>query len=148
MKQAGMGHATGLGERRLEHLSGLGRARALGRPPTAQVPQRPCGHVHQRVSAQSGDIEVVGVRGPNLPHGIRVGRVPLGEVIHRFGVLVSRRQRADQLALDCRRPLCQCRRTLRRLVGTTDRGAQIEVVERIPLLVVVRTGGVSQAPMR
>ena len=143
-----MGHPPRPTKRGFQHPLGLERVRPVGGLAGDEIPQRPCGHVQQRIGVQRGHVEVVGVPEVHRCHGFRVRVRPGAEIVRRFWAGVALRDRVDQVPLDVGRRRRELQRPLRRLVGAPQRGVQIRVVKRIPLLVVVGAGRVRDAPVR
>ena len=147
VQQAGVGHTAGEVERPLEHSLDLQCARARRRLAGRDVPQLPGGEVHHRVGVERGDVEVVGVARVDAGHRVGVGELARREVLDRLGPREPLRQRVDQVALDVGRARCGLARGGDGSVRTAQRRVQVDGVEGVPVLVVVRAGGVGDAPV-
>ena len=147
VEQAGMGHPAGEAERLLQHPLDLQRARARRRLAGRDVPQLPGREVHHRVGVQRGDVEVVGVARVDAGHRVGVGELERREVLDRLGPGEPLRQRVDQVALDVGRARCGLARGGDGSVRAPQRRMQVDGVEGVPVLVVVRAGGVGDAPV-
>ena len=140
--------AAGPLERALEHLLGLERRRTLGRQARVAIPQRPRREVHQRVGEERRDVEIVGMRAIHGTHRLGVVGVPRDEVGRRVVDLVAAPERLDERPLD-RRGAVRARARRRDLVARLlERRREVDRVERLPLLVVVRPDRVGDAPVR
>ena len=138
---------AGKRERALEHLLGLERRRALGRQAREAIPQLPRREVHQRVGEQRRDVGLVGMRAIDGTHRVGVVGVPRDEVGRRVVGLVAARERLDERPLD-RRGAVRARARRRDLVARLlERRREVDRVERLPLLVVVRPDRVGDPPV-
>ena len=138
---------AGQRERALEHLLGLERRRALGRQTGEPIPQLPRREVHERVGEQRRDVGLVGIRVVHGPHRLGVVGVPRDEVGRRVVGLVAARERFDERPLD-RRGAVRARARRRDLVTRLlERRREVDRVERLPLLVVVRPDRVGDPPV-
>jgi hypothetical protein len=148
VQQTRVGHATWTFERRVEHILRFERARPRGRPAGRQIPQCPGRGVHQRIGIQRGDIEVVAVGGVDLAHRARITGRPDRQVIAGLSCGIPLSDRADQRLLERRRGRRELPGAHARVVSAADRGPQIDLVERLPWLVVVGPDSVSKSPIR
>ena len=145
--EPGVRAAAGLLETALEHLLGLERRRTLGRQARIAIPQRPRREVHQRIGEERRDVEVVGVRAIHVTHRLGVVGVPRDETGRRVIGLVAAPERLHQRPLN-RRGAIRARARRRHLVARLlERRRQVDRVERLPLLVVVRPDRVGDAPV-
>ena len=147
VREPGVRAAAGPLERALEHLLGLERRRTLGRQARVAIPQRPRREVHQRVGEERRDVELVGMRAIDGTHRLGVVGVPRDEVGRRVVGLVAARERLDERPLD-RRGAVRARARRRDLVARLlERRREVDRVERLPLLVVVRPDRVGDPPV-
>ena len=145
--ESGVRAAAGPLERALEHLLGLERRRTLGRQARVAIPQRPRREVHQRVGEERRDVELVGMRAIHVTHRLGVVSVPRDEVGRRVVDLVAAPERLDERPLD-RRGAVRARARRRDLVARLlERRREVDRVERLPLLVVVRPDRVGDTPV-
>ena len=152
-----MAVAAGKGEGGVEQALGLAGAGPERGFAGQRVPERPGGDVDERVRRQRQDIEVLRVCGGHLRHRVGVGLVPglpgvrvLGG--HRRVAKGQRRDEAGGGFVDGgARPLRAVQRCARQLdlrpCPAQARG-QVDGVERLPALVVVRADRVRDAPVR
>ena len=122
------------------------RVRALRDGTGLQIPQSPRRAIHDRLRKQRRDVRIVPVFLVDRAHRRRVVVIPGTHVGGGFRRRISAAKRTDQ-------GLLRLRRGNRQLLGPDDgiergreRAAGIVVVEGFPGLVVVRTGGICDAP--
>jgi hypothetical protein len=145
--QAGVGHPAGEVERLLQHPLDLQCARSRRRLAGGDFPQLPGREVHHRVGVERGDVEIVGVARVDAGHRVGVGELERREVLDRLGPGEPLRQRVEQVALDVGRARCGLARGGDGSVRAAHRRVQVDGVEGVPVLVVVRAGGVGDAPV-
>jgi hypothetical protein len=135
-------------ERTLEHLLGLERRGALARQARVAIPKRPRREVHQRVAEERRDVEIVGMGAVHITHRPGVVGVPRDEVARRFVGLIAAPERVDERLLDGRGAV-RARARRRDLDARLLEGRrEVDRVERLPLLVVVRPDRVGDPPVR
>ena len=136
-------------ERVVENPLGLDDARPRRRLAGRGVPQRPGGDVQQRVGGQRLHVEVVGVRRGQGDHRVGVGGVTGGQGSASSG---SSREAGRSASIRSRSTRRRSGRALarrtRRARGRASDAAQVDRVERVPRLVVVRPDRVGDAPAR
>jgi hypothetical protein len=139
--------ATGPLERTLEHLLGLERRRICLRQARVAIPQRPRRQVHQRVGEERRNVEIIGMRAMHLPHRRGVVGVPRGEVGRRVVGLVAAPDRFHERPLDRRGTVRARSRRCHLVARLLERRREVDGVERLPLLVVVRADRVGDPPV-
>ena len=139
VQDAGVCPAGGGGKRLVENPLGLHHPRAGRRLAGSGVPQRPCGQVDQRVGGQRLHVDVVGISLGQRRHRVGVGGAAglQGVGVVRVVSGESGLQRLDQPLFDRRRPTSGRQAQFHPRAG--QRGRQVDGVERLPCLVVVRS---------
>ncbi len=134
-------------DRRLEDPDRLERVGAVGRPAALQIPELPGRAVHDRLGEERRDVEIVGMRAINLAHGTGIVVVPDRADLVRLVSGVAMRERADQHPFDGARMIEARHCAACRVIGKRERALQVDGIEGLPLLVVVWTRRVGDAPM-
>ena len=146
MQHTGVPASGGRAQRVIEDPFGLQHPRARRRLAGSGVPERPCGHVDQRVCRQSRHVDVIRVGPGQRRHGVGIGRIP-GQ--QRTGVVrirgwVAGLQRLDQAAFHRGGAAVHPQREF--CAGAGQRRRQVDGVEGLPRLVVVGTDRIRDAP--
>jgi hypothetical protein len=149
VQQAGMVPARGdVAEGALQHLDRLLGAGAGRRLAGLEVPHQPGRLVHDRLGEHRAQVEIVRMGMEQLAHLDGEGLVPGGLVLDRLALRVARRQRSDQRLFDRRGVGRGGQCALHGVVRGFERALLAGRIVAVPRKIVVRPGGVGDAPVR
>ena len=149
VQQAGMIPARrDVAEGAFQHLDRLLRAGARRRLAGLEVPHLPRRLVHDRLGIDRAQVEIVRMGAEQLAHLDGEGLVPGRLVLDHLALRVARRQRADQRLLDRRGVGRGSQGALHGVVRGFERALLAGRIVAVPGQVVVRAGGVGDAPVR
>ena len=145
-----MAHRAGqVAEGGFEHLARLERAGAGRGLAGAQIPHPPGCAVEDRFDEDgSGGRGRRGCAWCATAHGVGEGVVPRALVVDRVALRIAGGQRLDQRAFRRGDAADQRERRPRCVIGAGERGGLAGGIHQLPGKVVVRPGGVADAPMR